>query len=83
MDYELRYDPETAALVPEEPSSDHYSAQPENPVHPNTSTQGGDRSETQSISEGRQDSQDAQGTGQHSHDSRRGGSGSEASGSQR
>ncbi|OJI95932.1 hypothetical protein ASPVEDRAFT_77708 [Aspergillus versicolor CBS 583.65] len=83
MDYELRYDPETAALVPEDPSPDHHSAQPENPVHPTMPTQGGDRSETQSITEGRQDTQDVQGAGQHSHGPRRGGTDSEASGSQR
>ncbi|KAL4930923.1 pH-response regulator protein palH/RIM21 [Aspergillus undulatus] len=57
MDYELRYDPETAALVPENPSY-HQSAQEENQVHPTMPAQGPDRPEAPSIPEGRQGGQE-------------------------
>ncbi|KAL4965537.1 PalH/RIM21 family protein [Aspergillus stella-maris] len=57
MDYELRYDPETAALVHENPSS-HQSTQAENPAHPNMPAQGSDRPEAPSLPEGQQGGQD-------------------------
>ncbi|KAL3474158.1 PalH/RIM21-domain-containing protein [Aspergillus californicus] len=55
MDYELRYDPETAALVPEDNPSDRPSAQAENPLHSMTSNHGDSRTEGPSISEEHRD----------------------------
>ncbi|KAL3459064.1 PalH/RIM21-domain-containing protein [Aspergillus heterothallicus] len=60
MDYELRYDPEAAALVPGDHFSDPLPTHPENPMHPDSSGQGDDNPGLQSVPEVRSDGQDGQ-----------------------
>ncbi|KAL4868086.1 hypothetical protein BDV12DRAFT_108082 [Aspergillus spectabilis] len=68
-DYELRYDPETAALIPEDNPSDRQSAQAENPMHPTPPHQGEQHSLVeQAFPEGRQGGQEAQQPLAHTHD---------------
>ncbi|KAL4920541.1 PalH/RIM21-domain-containing protein [Aspergillus aurantiobrunneus] len=81
MDYELRYDPEAAALVPEDPS-DRQSSQTENPIHP-IPVQGGIRPEAPSLPEDRQGGQETQQTVQHAHGPPDARVGNEGPGSQR
>ncbi|KAL4782218.1 pH-response regulator protein palH/RIM21 [Aspergillus varians] len=80
MDYELRYDPEAAALVPEDPPN-RQSTQPENPMCA-TTTPGVNRPAAQSIPEDRQGGQEAQQTERHTHDPPNPGPSNEGSGSQ-
>ncbi|KAL2800678.1 PalH/RIM21-domain-containing protein [Aspergillus keveii] len=78
MDYELRYDPEAAVLVPESNSSGRQTTQPENPMRPSSPSYGNDGPGLQPLPEVRSDSQDGQ-----EHNEPEPGSGSEERRSER
>ncbi|KAL2865144.1 PalH/RIM21 family protein [Aspergillus lucknowensis] len=85
LDYELRYDPDAAALVPENHPSDRHSSQLENRTSPTASGQGDHGPGAQSLPEGRQGDQDVRhpSVNGHNHDPSDSSADSEGSGSRR